>query len=158
MRADDGDNMTQGMHMPQEVGMTIKQMVSELYNDMKIVRPIVENLNSQNLDTRLRMLETTAAQLAAVAPATADALREALHNVEVLMGDKVARDVSAIATLDTTQHVRTMWDERSARTVKSDTYAGLRAFLDSTVGKIVAVTLSISAIITILATLHVIAS
>ena len=74
--------------------MTVKTMVVELFNDMKVVRPIVENLNAQNLDARLRNLETTAAQLAAVAPATAEALKDALHNVEVLMADKIARESS----------------------------------------------------------------
>ena len=37
--------------------MTVKQMVTETYGDMKIVRPIVESLNGQNLDTRLRAVE-----------------------------------------------------------------------------------------------------
>lgn len=78
--------------------MTVKSMVIELFADMKVVRPIVENLNDQKLDARLRMLETTAAQLAAVAPATAEALKEALHNVEVLMGDKVAREAAMLTT------------------------------------------------------------
>jgi len=37
--------------------MTVKQMVTETYGDMKIVRPIVESLNGQNLDARLRIVE-----------------------------------------------------------------------------------------------------
>ena len=37
--------------------MTIKQMVTETYGDMKVVRPIVESLNGQNLDARLSVME-----------------------------------------------------------------------------------------------------
>ena len=42
---------------PTDIGMTIKQMVTELYGDMKVVRPAVELLSSQNLDGRLRVQE-----------------------------------------------------------------------------------------------------
>lgn len=39
------------------IGMTIKQMVTELYNDMKVVRPAVEEFKAQQLDRRVASLE-----------------------------------------------------------------------------------------------------
>jgi hypothetical protein len=51
------------------VGMTVKAMVQELYGDMKVVRPIVEALDSAKLDHRLTTLELRSATEAATAVA-----------------------------------------------------------------------------------------
>ena len=40
------------------VGLTVKDMVTELYGDMKIVRPIAEKLDAADLPRRVLDLET----------------------------------------------------------------------------------------------------
>jgi hypothetical protein len=114
------------------VGMTVKDMVIEVFNDMKIVRPIAEALQRADLPTRVTKLESTASILDALAPATLYALNQ------------------------TTDHVTTLWLERQTQADKSLAYAGLRGLANSAVAKIIAMSIATSSIIGVLVALGVI--
>lgn len=54
----------------EQVGLTVKQMVQEVYSDMKVVRPLVETLQGQNLNLRVTALEADKRSVEAVRDTT----------------------------------------------------------------------------------------
>jgi len=74
------------------VGMTIKEMVTELFADMKVIRPMVEALDGAHMPERVSALETDKVQRDVLAPSLAQSIQTAHDNMALLLQDKRDRD------------------------------------------------------------------